>query len=149
MTLALLSHLCLLQHTTEECGDIVVLLRHSNFSSMVNAIQRASRSPLKYSACSLTGCWKITTRRESSSRLFTWNKKHIDGLPSNSSMWCIIPFGKGTLEEKAAMIGVRYSTFHRMAHMVIDELISCSSEVIYIPRLEDQVFLKCARTNHA
>ena len=47
------------------------------------------------------------------------------------------------------MIGVRYSTFHRMAHMVIDELISCSSEVIYIPRLEDQVFLKCARTNHA
>lgn len=55
-------------------------------------------------------------------------------------------YGKGNLEEKAAMFGVRYSTFHRMAHMVIDELISRSSEVIYIPRLEDQVFLKCART---
>lgn len=33
-------------------------------------------------------------------------------------------YGKGNLEEKAAMFGVRYSTFHRMAHMVIDELIS-------------------------
>ena len=55
-------------------------------------------------------------------------------------------FGQGTLTEKAALLRVPRPTFTRMANMIVDELVLRTGEVIRIPDMNKQVFLKCRRT---
>ena len=55
-------------------------------------------------------------------------------------------FGKGTLKEKAALLNVSRSSFERAAQLVIKELVLRGHEVITIPSMSKQVFLKCRRT---
>lgn len=73
-----------------------------------------------------------------------------NSMDVNTAVACgvLFLFGKGTLREKSAMLGMSRSSFERAAHMIVDELVARSNEVIFIPPMEEQVFLQCRRNGH-
>ena len=51
----------------------------------------------------------------------------------------------GSLNEKAALMGMHKTSYDKTAKMVIAELVSRSNEVIYFPPKAEQVFLQTCR----
>ena len=80
--------------------------------------------------------------------LFRWLRKHRkDSVSLATAVACCVLylFGRGSLNEKAALMGMHKSSYDKTAKKVIAELVSRSNEVIYFPPKAEQVFLQTRR----
>lgn len=88
-------------------------------------------------------------QRDQSTPFFKWlngRRKSSMGPDMAAACGVLYLFGRGTCVEKAAVMKVHRSSFERIASFVVDELMRRTSEVIFIPPAEEQVFPKCHET---
>ena len=79
------------------------------------------------------------------SALYHWvESRREDSMTLRTAVACgvLYLFGSGSLDEKAATLGMHKSTFDVAANRVIAELVERSNEVIYFPPKDEQVFLE-------
>ncbi len=80
--------------------------------------------------------------------VFRWLRKHRkDSVRLATAVaWCVLYlFGRGSLNEKAGLLGMHKSSYDKTGKMVIAEVVSRSNEVIHFPPKAEQVFVQTGR----